>query len=299
MLSVTSNTNNEKKIIMLNYLKLIKPPILFSSLLSFSICYILADTSGFHSINTFTLAFFGIAFSAAGAAALNHSQEKPYDIKMERTKHRPIASGKITQKTGYIFSFTLIIIGNTLLFITTNLLTTLLSLLTVCLYNACYTPLKRHSIYNTYLGSLPGALPALCGWTASGESLSNPAAWSLFLIMICWQMPHFFAIDWIYKEQYKKAGFKMLSSKDPSGKQSGYQSIAFSSLLIGLTLLPYHFKQLSFQLTLINISLAGLYLLTCIYFASLKTQKSAKICFRTSLIYLNILFLTLLIYNLN
>lgn len=266
------------------YLKLIKINILISSLLSFTVSFALSKSAGIFT-PLFAYAFLGIMFSAAGAAALNHTQEKKYDAKMERTKNRPIASNKLSTKAGYIFSISLIILGS-LFLLKTNALTFTLNCLTILIYNGIYTPLKRISIINTYIGTIPGALPALCGWAASTGQINTLNAWFVFLLVLCWQCPHFFTINWIYKHDYHKAGFKMIASVTNKQYFLGTQCIFFSILLIIISLIPSITGLLPFSYAVFATSLGLLFLLSCIYFSIKKSEFAARLSFRMSLIYL-------------
>ena len=275
------------------FFKLLKVKILISALLSFSGAYLFANQYISNS-KAFWFTFCGIALSAAGAAALNHSQEKIVDAKMIRTQNRPIANNELSQKTGYIFSFTLIIIGNIFLIIFSNITTLILSLLTVVTYNYIYTPLKQKSFINTYIGAIPGALPALCGWTAANATLAQPQAWTLFFAIVLWQLPHFFSIDWLYRQQYAAAGFEMLSKHFPSGAQNVIQSLIFSAILIPYNYLFFYYKQLSMLYVIIMTLISCIFFITCLNFSKNRSDTATRLSFRMSLLYLNGLFICIL-----
>lgn len=182
-------------------------------------------------------AVFGTALAAAGAAALNQWWERRADALMHRTKMRPIPAGRMPARDALVIGNFLALVGVSYLAITTNLLSAALSAATIVIYIFGYTPLKRISATNTLVGAVPGALPPMIGWAAACGEVSWPA-WSLFAILFCWQMPHFFAIAWMYREDYARAGFRMLSSRDIDGTRSSRQAACFAALLILASVLP-------------------------------------------------------------
>jgi protoheme IX farnesyltransferase len=156
---------------------------------------------------------------------------------MQRTKRRPIPTGLISPSEALVFGISIILIGLAILCWKVNLLTAFLSLLTCFLYTLVYTPMKRLSWLNTTIGAIPGAIPPLGGWAAAVNHL-DPGGWILFLILFTWQHPHFYSIAWIYKEDYKNAGFKMLPVVYPDAKITFSQITAFSFLLVAFSLMP-------------------------------------------------------------
>tara|TARA_Y100000994_G_scaffold61086_1_gene49274 strand:- start:883 stop:1752 length:870 start_codon:yes stop_codon:yes gene_type:complete len=178
---------------------------------------------------------FGIFLSSSGSIVLNQVIEKDHDAKMQRTKNRPIPTGKISSLVATIYGFSLIISGIVLLLFKTNAITALLSFLTVISYLLIYTPMKRFSTLNTLIGSVPGAIPPMGGWTAATGSLSE-GSWVLFGILFCWQMPHFMAIAILYAKDYKQGGFKMLPSEYPGSKHTNYHILFFTIALLGTSI---------------------------------------------------------------
>ena len=177
----------------------------------------------------------GIFLSSSGSIVLNQVIEKDHDAKMQRTKHRPIPTGKISPPIATIYGFVLIISGIALLLFKTNTITALLSFLTVISYLLIYTPMKRFSTLNSLIGSIPGAIPPMGGWTAATGSLSE-GSWVLFGILFCWQMPHFMAIAILYAKDYKEGGFKMLPSEYPGSKHTNYHILFFTIALLGTSI---------------------------------------------------------------
>lgn len=188
-------------------------------------------------LSQLVLALLGIGLGAAGAAVLNNVIEIQFDAKMDRTRHRELPSGQIEASHALGFGLLLVLLGVALLWSMVNLLTAFLVLLSAFLYVAVYTPLKRMTWLNTSIGAIPGALPIACGWTAATGSLGF-GGWIAFAILYAWQHPHFYAIAWMYREDYAKAGFKMLSVTDPSGTKICLHSLLYSFFLIAVSLIP-------------------------------------------------------------
>ena len=173
-------------------------------------------------------ALFGTALVASGAAALNQWLERDYDAKMRRTASRPLPSGRMQPATVAIFGGACSVIGLVYLAVLVNPLTSVVGAVTSVSYLFIYTPLKRVTWVNTLVGAIPGALPPLMGWTAARGELSGEG-WALFAILAFWQIPHFMAIAWLYKEEYAKAGFVMLPNVDVDGSRTK-PALAYSSL---------------------------------------------------------------------
>ncbi|HMJ90266.1 MAG TPA: heme o synthase, partial [Candidatus Acidoferrum sp.] len=170
-------------------------------------------------------ALFGTALIACGAAALNEWWERDLDAKMARTASRPLPAGEMTPNAVLITGGLMCIAGLLHLALFVNLLTSLLGALTMVSYVFIYTPLKTRTTLNTLVGAVPGALPPLMGWAAARNDVSREG-WALFAILFFWQLPHFLAIAWMYREEYEKAGFVMLPSRDPSGERTGRQAVS-------------------------------------------------------------------------
>jgi len=218
------------------YLSMTKPGILMMVLVTTALGYYFAD-QGFHQPLVLLWTLLGSAFSCGGATVLNQYLERDVDALMQRTKRRPIPMGIISPAEALGFGTVLILMGLIILCSKVNLLTGFLSLLTCFLYVLVYTPMKRLSWLNTTIGAIPGAIPPLGGWAAATNHL-DLGGWVLFLIMFTWQHPHFYAIAWIYKEDYKNAGFKMLPVVHSDAKFTISQIIAFSFFLIIFSLMP-------------------------------------------------------------
>src|SRR5271155_1019353 len=178
------------------------------------------------------------ALVAAGASALNQLLEREYDAKMRRTQNRPLPSGRLQPTTVMIFGGVSSVAGLIYLALAVNLLTSVLGAVTLVSYLFIYTPLKRVTWLNTMIGAIPGALPPLMGWTAARGELSGEG-WALFAILFFWQLPHFFAIAWMYRDDYAKAGFIMLPKVDPDGSRTAQQAVSNTLALLLASLFPF------------------------------------------------------------
>src|SRR3989338_7594559 len=218
------------------YIELTKPRILVMVLVTAALGYLLGAKGFIEPWKLFCL-LFGVALVTAGAGVLNHYSERDVDAKMLRTQNRPLPLGIIAAADALVFGTTLVLAGVLFLWATVNLLTAFLSLISVFLYVLVYTPLKRVSWFNTTIGAIPGALPPVGGWAAATGEISFPA-WVLFGIMFLWQHPHFYAIAWIYRDDYARGGFKMLPVIDPKGTNTFIQIFITTCLLLPISLMP-------------------------------------------------------------
>ncbi len=179
----------------------------------------------------------GIALASAGAGALNHWAERDRDARMRRTRSRPLPSGRLSPGAALWLGIGLAGAGGVLLALLVNPLTATLAMASVVLYLAVYTPLKSRSTWNTLVGTVPGALPALCGWTAATGAIGWRGA-ATFAILAAWQMPHALAIAWIHREDYERGGFRMLPSADPSGLATALWIVGSAAVLVVASLWP-------------------------------------------------------------
>ena len=173
----------------------------------------------------------GTALVAGGASALNQVYERDTDALMDRTRSRPLPAGRVAPDDARTFGLALAALGLGILGSATNVLAALLALATLVVYLAVYTPLKRRSPVATLVGAVPGALPPLIGWTA-GSGAATLDGWVLFAIVLLWQIPHFMAISWIYRDDYRKARFPMLSVLEPDGRRTGLQAVIYAAALL-------------------------------------------------------------------
>jgi protoheme IX farnesyltransferase len=179
----------------------------------------------------------GTAFVAGGAGALNQWLERGRDSRMRRTAGRALPTGRITGGEALVFGGLIVLTGTGILMLGAGKLAAAIAFLTFALYVLVYTPLKTRTTLNTLVGAIPGALPPLIGWAAATGRL-GPEAWSLFLIVFLWQFPHFLAIAWIYRDDYRRAGFRMLTGDDERGRMTGCQAVSYALVLVPAGLLP-------------------------------------------------------------
>lgn len=240
-----------------------------------------------------TLAATGLV--AAGASALNQWLECDYDAKMRRTQNRPLPSGRLQPATVAIFGGTASVSGLIYLALAVNLLTSVLGAVTLVSYLFIYTPLKRVTWLNTAIGAIPGALPPLMGWTAARNDL-NGAGWALFAILAFWQLPHFFAIAWIYRDEYAKAGFVMLPNVDAGGRHTGQQTVSNALALFIVSLCPFLFQMAGAVYLAGAVALGAGFLFCAIQFSRQLTLSRARQLFLASILYLPLL-LALMVFD--
>jgi protoheme IX farnesyltransferase len=228
-----------------DYLELSKSRIVFMVLITTAAGYLFAaeQVNGLLMLHT----LIGTALVAAGTNALNQYVERHHDAKMNRTRTRPLPAGRITPRAALIFSSAIAVVGTLYLGLAVNWLTAALGAFTLTSYIFVYTPLKRVSTICTVIGAIPGAVPPLMGWAAATGEL-GVGGWVAFGILFLWQLPHFMAISWLYREDYARGGFVMLSTIDEQGgavaRQAIYYTLALLPLsvaptLLGITGLPY------------------------------------------------------------
>jgi protoheme IX farnesyltransferase len=231
---------------------------------------------------------FGTALVAGGAAALNQFVEREHDAKMERTENRPLPSGRMQPETVLIFGGIISAVGLIYLALAVNPLTSILGIVTLASYVFVYTPLKRVTTLNTVIGAIPGALPPLMGWTAARDQI-NIEGWSLFAILFFWQLPHFLAIAWMYREDYKRGGYVMLPVVDPDGVRTGKQSISHTLGLLSVSLFPVLLGMAGWFYCVGAILFGAIFLITAIRFSRHLTRNHARQLFFASILYLPLL----------
>jgi heme o synthase len=272
------------------YLELVKPRITFMVLVTTSLGYFLGSrTLGSASLITFLSLIFGTALSCGGSGVLNQYLERDIDGKMKRTKLRPLPRGAVSPTVALLFGLFLTISGTVFLASCVNLLTGFLALMTAFLYVLIYTPLKRTTWWNTFIGAVPGALPPMGGWAAATGEL-EVGAWILFLVLFVWQHPHFFAIAWMYREDYSRGGLVMLPVIDPDGRRTFSQIVAYSVLLIPVSLLPLVVGMSGILYTVGATVLGATMLIPGLLLANSGSIKDAKRVLHASILYLPLLF---------
>ena len=275
------------------YAELSKLNILSLVLIATILGYYLG-TSGLISWKRLFITLLGTALTASGSGALNHYLERETDKFMVRTKNRPLPAGLIKPAEVMNYGVLMVLAGIMILVIQVNMLTGFIALLTAFLYIVVYTPLKKITWLNTSIGSIPGALPILGGWTASSGSI-DAMAWVLFAIMYLWQHPHFYSIAWICRSDYAEAKLKMLPVIEPDGNSTIRQIFWHLLLMMPITFLPF------IQGTLGLFYMIGAFMITSAFFVSAlplawnRSDKSALLLLKASVFYLPSLLLIIII----
>jgi protoheme IX farnesyltransferase len=270
-----------------DFAELVKARLTLLVLLTTAVGYYLAAHGPINPLGLFH-AVFGTAFAAAGAAALNQWWERRLDALMHRTRTRPIPAGRMLPRDALILGCLLSIGGVVYLAVTCNWLSAVLAAATIVIYIFAYTPLKRVSTFNTLIGAIPGALPPVVGWAAASGRV-DIGAWSLFAILFFWQLPHFFAIAWMYREDYARAGFEMISKNDNTGARSASQSVLFCILLLLISGIPQFLGLVSAVYLIVELVLNGLFIFVAMRFLRTQQASDARRLFLTSIAYLPLL----------
>jgi protoheme IX farnesyltransferase len=235
-----------------------------------------------------TATLLGTALCAGGAAALNQWMERDIDARMKRTRERPLPAGRMSPRDALLFGLLFSLAGIAILGLFTNLRAAFLAFATIAIYIVVYTPMKRMSSLNTLVGAVPGALPPLIGWVAARGSYSLEGG-LLFATLFFWQMPHFLAIAWMFRDDYKAGGCVMLTDSDPDGSMTGRQALLYSICLIVISLLP-GFLGFNSPLYFYGALLLGLaFSAFAAIFLRRRDRDSARNLFFASIIYLPLL----------
>lgn len=259
---------------------------------AFSYMLAVPDVEGYSWMRLIA-ALIGIMGAAAGSAVLNNVMERDLDARMERTRNRELPQGRILPEHALSFGLLLTLGSVGWLIWTVNLLTAFLVVSTAFLYVVVYTPLKTRTWLNTTIGAIPGAMPTLCGWSAAMNTLDF-GAWVMFAILFAWQHPHFYAIAWIYRDDYEKAGYKMLSVVDKNGARLFMQVLLFASLLLAVSLLPTLIDMAGW-LYFAGAFLLGIYVLIASFqFVARHTRKDARRLLYSTIVYLPALLLVIM-----
>ena len=270
-----------------DFAELVKARLTLLVLLTTAVGFYLGARAPINYVALFHVVF-GTAAAAAGAAALNQWWERRLDALMHRTRTRPIPAGRMRPAEALALGMVLSIFGVGYLAIVCNVLSAALASITIVIYIFAYTPLKRTSTANTIVGAIPGAIPPMIGWAAARGRIDS-GAWSLFAILTLWQLPHYFAIAWMYRDDYSRAGFRMISSDDKTGERSASQSVFFCILLLIIAGLPASLGIVTMFYVPFELALGGLFIAVAMRFLRLRTAASSRLLFITSIIYLPLL----------
>jgi protoheme IX farnesyltransferase len=276
------------------YVALTKPDVSFLVLITTASGFYMGSrgpVDWLHMVHT----VFGTMLIAAGTAALNHYIERDSDRLMRRTASRPLPSGVLKPRQALLYGIALSIAGALYLYFAAGTLAAGLGVITCLGYLLAYTPLKKRTVWATFVGAFPGAIPPMIGWVAATGRL-DLGAWLLFAILFFWQFPHFHAIAWMYREDYARAGIRMLPVVDPEGSRTFRQILVTAAALVGISLLPaiagltgvfYFFGALGLSVTLLQV---------CVWAASAKTNNRAKWLMHATVAYIPLL-LVFMVYD--
>ncbi len=276
-----------------DYYELAKPSIVWLILMSTVMgCYLAAD--GPFPLAQAVHALCATALLAAGTGALNQWWERDTDARMRRTLSRPLPSGRVQPRSALLFAAGLTLVGLVYLLVGVNALSFALGVCTVVAYNFVYTPLKKRTWWSTALGAFPGAVPPLLGWAALRGSVGLEG-WVLFGILFLWQFPHFYAIAWMYREDYRRAGIRMLPVIEPSGESTNRQILASAALLVPLSMAPAWLGMVASWYAIPSFLLGVGYLVCGLRLARNCTRARARELLKASVLYLPLLYLFLLV----
>lgn len=273
------------------YFELTKPRISLLVLVTVAVAGIVASWGQPDPISLFH-AVFATALISTSALIWNQWIERDTDALMERTAGRPVPTGRVSKREIHVLGAITLFVGFAELLLCVNATSALLGLTTWVIYVLIYTPLKRHTSWNTLIGAIPGAMPILIGWTAMGQAM-DVRAWSLFFIVFLWQFPHFMSIAWKYRHQYGAAGLKMITVVDGTGKRAGIQAVIGALALLPVSLIPALMSPPApaYAVVVFLLGLGQLGLAVRFFFR--RDLISARLLLRASLVYLPVVMLGL------
>ncbi len=278
---------------MRSYLDLTKPRITWLILMSTGIGYFFGHSGKLDWLLLLNC-LMGTGLIASGTATLNQWYEREADARMKRTAQRPLPAGKVSPLNALLFGIALLVAGELELALAVNPLTAWLGLFTVASYLLVYTPLKQKTWWSTTVGAFPGAMPPLIGFAAASGQLTLEA-WILFAIVFLWQFPHFYAIAWMYREDYGRAGIRMLPVVEPDGASTSRHILAFALLLIPVSLAPSFLQMTGHWYLAAALALGALFLKSAATLSGDRTALNARGVLRASVIYLPLLYLALVL----
>ena len=275
-----------------DFVSLTKPRLNSLVLVTSATAYFLADG---HLLPWSTLfhTLMGTALVAGGASALNQHWERDTDRLMRRTRLRPLPDARLHPQDALWFGIALSAAGLAQLTLGVNLVAAAVAALTLLSYVLLYTPLKLKTSLSTVVGAVPGALPAVLGWAAATSSVSA-GGWILFGIVFMWQMPHFLAIAWLFREDYANAGFPLLPVIEPDGRSTGRQTVLYAAGLLPVSLLPMAVGMASAYYVVGAITLGAVLMVLSLEFAASRSMPAARRLFYGTILYLPLLWIVLL-----
>jgi heme o synthase len=271
-----------------DYIDLTKPRITWLILMSTGVGYYFGH-KGQWSLSILLNTIVGTALVASGTAALNQWYERDADRHMRRTQMRPLPSGRLSAGQALWFGIALALIGGLELGLGVNWLASGLCISTLLLYLFLYTPLKQKTWWSTTVGAFPGAMPPLIGYAAAANRLT-PEAWVLYAILFLWQFPHFYAIAWMYRDDYARAGIRMLPVVEPDGESTARQILLYSVLLIPISLLPNWLGMTGTLYTAGAIAMGLVFLYSGVRVSLDRTNARARKVLLASVLYLPVIY---------
>ena len=275
-----------------DYVTLAKPRLNLLVVASTMVGYLMGG-GRMSDVPLMALTFIGTALVASGASAFNQVFERAADAQMRRTRMRPMADGRLHPFEGLVFASLTATAGLAVLATGVNVLSACVAAATLITYAAVYTPLKPVTSFATVIGAIPGALPPVIGWAAAQDRLA-PGAWILFGIVFLWQLPHFLAIAWIYREDYARAGFPMLPVIDPDGRSTARQSVVYAAALLPMSLTPTLAGLTTTTYFAGALVLTVLFIALAIKFAMTRSVQDARRLFFGSITYLPLLWILMI-----
>jgi protoheme IX farnesyltransferase len=268
-----------------DYLELTKPKIAVMALFTVAVGYVLGAAPHADPVVLFHT-LLGAGLVAAGGSALNQWWERRIDGRMFRTMKRPLPAGRISPAEALVFGVGLSVLGLAYLLSTVPTPAAVVAAVTLVSYAGLYTLLKTATVWNTVVGAVPGALPPVIGWAAARGWDGAAGAAGLFLILFFWQLPHFLAIAWMYREDYARGGLRMLPGIDPTGRLTAVTMIVTAALLLPAALVPVAAGLAGWGYTIGSVAFGVFFVAKCFSFAKLRTDRSARTVLRASLLYL-------------
>ena len=277
-----------------SYLELTKPGITLFIMFSAATGYLLAPSTEPGNWIRFLITVVSVGLTAAGAATMNQYVERDLDRRMRRTAGRPLPSGRVTPNGALLLAAALIAAGLVPLLVFVGWRPALLAALSLVTYIVVYTPLKTRTVWCTAIGGIPGALPIVAGWSARAP-IDEPGAWALFSILFMWQMPHFYALAWLYREDYERGGFKMLTHYDKTGALTHRVSLVTALLLAVCTALPAWTNVAGLTYAFLSMILAAMFVGAVSAMRPGAMQTGARRVFLLSLLYLPAVYALLIL----
>jgi protoheme IX farnesyltransferase len=275
-----------------DYIALAKPRLNFLVVASAMAGYAMAGGESWQVLPLMAT-MVGTGLVAGGASAFNQIIERRQDALMRRTRLRPLPDGRLQPREALAFAIAISLAGFVVLWAGANLLSALIALATLGIYAGIYTPSKRNTSFSTVIGAIPGALPPLIGWAAVRGSLSQ-GAWVLFGIVFLWQLPHFLAIAWMYRDDYARAGFPMLPVIEPDGRSTARQAVVYTAALLPLSLAPTLIGMAGTLYFVGALLLALVFLAVATRFGMTRAVGDARRLFFGSILYLPLLWILMI-----